>query len=79
MMVRTQISLDERRATVIDSVAGRKHHGRSLEIRTAVERLIQMSGQTAAQALLEWAEVFATPGMADVGQRHDEILAEEGW
>jgi hypothetical protein len=49
--------------------------------REASDDLVRASGQTAAQALLEWAKAFGQPGMAESidghGARdHDQILAD---
>lgn len=82
MMVRTQISLDDPRCELLDDVTTRTHEDRTAVIREAVARLVRLSGQTAAEALLAWSDEFAvdTAGPGDVAPNHDEYLGDlDGW
>lgn len=79
MMVRTQVSIDSRLSDALDELSGEEREDRTALIRGAVDRLVLLSGQTAAQALLAWAEEFGQPGMAELIDGHDADLAEHGW
>lgn len=79
MMVRTQVSIDSRLSDALDELSDDECEDRTALIRGAVDRLVQLSGQTAAQALLEWAEEFGRPGMAELIDGHDDDLAAHGW
>jgi hypothetical protein len=79
MMVRTQVSIDSRLSDALDELSDDEREDRTALIRGAVDRLVQLSGQTAAQALLAWAEEFGQPGMAELIDGHDADLAAHGW
>ena len=79
MMVRTQISMTSEQHEMITRMAAARGVSMSALIREAVDQLVRASATTAAQALLEFADEFQSPGAAAIALDHDNYLAEGEW
>lgn len=76
-MVRTQISLTQEQYDALQVLAERRSESMAAVIRDAVDRLVALSQQTAAEALLEMAGQFPDitgDGATDVSENHDDYL-----
>jgi hypothetical protein len=78
-MVRTQISLTEDQHIALTKLAKARGTSMSALVRQAVDELVRLSGATAAEALLKWADEYGGPMGGDIATRHDEILGEGRW
>jgi len=77
VMVRTQISLTPEQYEAVQRLAERREESMAAVIRDAVDRLVALSQQTAAEALLEMAGQFPDitgDGATNVAEDHDEFL-----
>jgi predicted transcriptional regulator len=78
-MVRTIIQLSEEQAAALDLLARRRRISKAAVIREALDALLAAdAGDPALERAMRVAGAGAS-GVPDLGERHDDYLAEDGW
>ena len=75
-MVRTIIQLRETQVTALDRAARRRGVSKAAVIREALDALLTREGSDGALARALAAAGSGASGVSDLGERHDEYLAD---